>query len=136
MSYVTGSHHHGFIGPSNGDDESMDAFEAEMRARGLGIFNYGTLNAGDVAVHSAWTMHSSRTNTAAQPLVAAPGGAPQRFDLLGRFSLGQLSVELLASFLTERLQVGGLGARHWLVAGDPLLRILHRIAGRMLLRVV
>lgn len=66
MSYVTGSHHHGFIGPSNGDDESMDAFEAEMRARGLGIFNYGTLNAGDVAVHSAWTMHSSRTNTAAQ----------------------------------------------------------------------
>ena len=63
MSYVTGSHHHGFIGPSNGDDASMDEFEADMRARGLRIFNYERLSAGDVAVHSAWTMHSSRTNT-------------------------------------------------------------------------
>lgn len=64
MSYVTGSHRQGFIGPSNGDDDAMDRFEADMRERGLGIFNYGTLNAGDIAVHSAWTMHSSRTNTA------------------------------------------------------------------------
>lgn len=66
MSYVTGSHHHGFIGPSNGDDDSMDAFEDEMRERGLGIHNYQRLSAGDVAVHSAWTMHSSRSNTADQ----------------------------------------------------------------------
>lgn len=66
MSYVTGSHHYGFIGPSNGDDESMDQFEAEMRRRGLDIFNYQRLSAGDVAVHSAWTMHSSRSNTADQ----------------------------------------------------------------------
>lgn len=66
MSYVTGSHHHGFIGPSNGDDDSMDAFEDEMRERGLGIHNYQRLSAGDVAVHSGWTMHSSRSNTADQ----------------------------------------------------------------------
>lgn len=66
MSYVTGSHRHGFIAPSTGDDEAMDAFEADMRARGLAIHNYGRLNAGDIAVHSAWTMHSSRSNTAEQ----------------------------------------------------------------------
>lgn len=66
MNYVTASHLHGFIGPSNGDDKSMDSFEDDMRAKGYRIFNYQRLNAGDIAVHSAWTMHSSRSNTAAQ----------------------------------------------------------------------
>jgi ectoine hydroxylase-related dioxygenase (phytanoyl-CoA dioxygenase family) len=64
MSYVTGSHTVGFISPSNGDDESMDAFEGDMSAKGYQIFNYQRLSAGDIAVHSAWTMHSSRSNTA------------------------------------------------------------------------
>jgi ectoine hydroxylase-related dioxygenase (phytanoyl-CoA dioxygenase family) len=66
MSYVTGSHTAGYISPSNGDDASMDAFEHEMKTAGFEIFNYKTLSAGDVAVHSAWTMHSSRSNTSSQ----------------------------------------------------------------------
>lgn len=64
MNYVTGSHKVGYISPSNGDDGSMDEFERRMEAEGRAIFNYRTLDAGDIAVHSAWTMHSSRTNTA------------------------------------------------------------------------
>jgi Phytanoyl-CoA dioxygenase (PhyH) len=63
MSYVTGSNRAGYLGTSNGDDASMDSFEDEMRAKGFQIFNYGTFSKGDVAVHSAWTLHSSRTNT-------------------------------------------------------------------------
>ena len=64
MDYVTGSHKVGYINPSNGDDASMDDFERRMEAEGHPVFNYRTMNAGDIAVHSAWTMHSSRTNTA------------------------------------------------------------------------
>jgi ectoine hydroxylase-related dioxygenase (phytanoyl-CoA dioxygenase family) len=63
MSYVTGSNRAGYMGTSNGDDASMDSFEEEVRARGFEVFNYGTFQRGDVAVHSAWTLHSSRTNT-------------------------------------------------------------------------
>lgn len=63
MSYVTGSNRAGYMGTSNGDDASMDSFEERVRAGGFRIFNYGSFQAGDVAVHSAWTLHSSRTNT-------------------------------------------------------------------------
>ncbi len=63
MSYVTGSNRAGYLGTSNGDDRSMDAFEASLKGRGFDIFNYGEVDAGEVAVHSAWTLHSSRSNT-------------------------------------------------------------------------
>lgn len=63
MSYVTGSNRAGYMGTSNGDDASMDRFEEEVRAKGFAVFNYGSFAVGDVAVHSAWTLHSSRTNT-------------------------------------------------------------------------
>ena len=63
MSYVTGSNRAGYMGTSNGDDASMDSFEERVRAEGFEVFNYGTFQTGDVAVHSAWTLHSSRTNT-------------------------------------------------------------------------
>lgn len=63
MSYVTGSNRAGYMGTSNGDDASMDRFEDEVREKGFQVFNYGSFNVGDVAVHSAWTLHSSRTNT-------------------------------------------------------------------------
>lgn len=64
MDYVTGSHTKGFISPSNGEDADMDAFEDRMRSEGHEVYNYKTLNAGDIVVHSAWTMHASRSNTA------------------------------------------------------------------------
>lgn len=64
MSYVTGSHKAGYMGTSNGDDEAMDAYERDLEARGFRLHNYGTFKAGDLACHSAWTLHSSRTNTA------------------------------------------------------------------------
>lgn len=64
MDYVTGSHKAGFISPSNGDDQSMDAFEVDMTSQGYEVFNYKTLSAGDIVAHSAWTLHSSRSNTA------------------------------------------------------------------------
>jgi ectoine hydroxylase-related dioxygenase (phytanoyl-CoA dioxygenase family) len=63
MNYVTGSNRAGYMGTSNGDDASMDRFEDEVRAKGFEVFNYGAFEVGDVAVHSAWTLHSSRTNT-------------------------------------------------------------------------
>jgi ectoine hydroxylase-related dioxygenase (phytanoyl-CoA dioxygenase family) len=63
MSYVTGSNRAGYMGTSNGDDASMDSFEEKVRSQGFEVFNYGTFMKGDVAVHSAWTLHSSRTNT-------------------------------------------------------------------------
>ncbi|MET0403487.1 MAG: phytanoyl-CoA dioxygenase family protein [Cystobacter sp.] len=63
MSYVTGSHRAPYLGTSNGDDASMDAFEAELKGKGFAIDNYNTFDAGDIAVHSASTLHSSRTNT-------------------------------------------------------------------------
>jgi ectoine hydroxylase-related dioxygenase (phytanoyl-CoA dioxygenase family) len=63
MDYVTGSHRTGYLGTSNGDDANMDRFASDLAAKGLQTFNYGTLQAGDVAVHSAWTLHSSRRNT-------------------------------------------------------------------------
>ncbi len=63
MSYVTGSNRAGYMGTSNGDDASMDSFEEEVCAKGFEVFNYGSFALGDVAVHSAWTLHSSRTNT-------------------------------------------------------------------------
>ncbi|WP_437664959.1 phytanoyl-CoA dioxygenase family protein [Sorangium sp. So ce1182] len=62
MSYVTGSHKAGYLGTSQGDDESMDRFEEEMREKGLRISSYGSFEAGDVAAHMASTLHSSRTN--------------------------------------------------------------------------
>jgi ectoine hydroxylase-related dioxygenase (phytanoyl-CoA dioxygenase family) len=63
MNYVTGSNRAGYMGTSNGDDASMDSFEERVRAEGFEVFNYGSFQTGDVAVHSAWTLHSSRTNT-------------------------------------------------------------------------
>ena len=63
MSYVTGSHRADYLGTSNGDDASMDAFEAEVRGKGFAVDNYNTFDAGDIAVHWASTLHSSRTNT-------------------------------------------------------------------------
>lgn len=66
MSYVTSSNRVGYMGTSNGDDASMDRFEEEVRAKGFEVFNYGSFEVGDVAVHSAWTLHSSRTNTASR----------------------------------------------------------------------
>lgn len=97
MSYVTGSNRAGYMGTSNGDDGSMDRFEEEVRARGFEVFNYGAFAVGDLAAHSAWTLHSSRTNTAARMREAvvivyfadgarvvedpalAPGAPPQEF---------------------------------------------------------
>ena len=63
MNYVTGSNRAGYMGTSNGDDAAMDRFEDEVRAKGFQVFNYGSFDIGDVAVHSAWTLHSSRSNT-------------------------------------------------------------------------
>lgn len=63
MSYVTGSHRAEYLGTSNGDDASMDAFEAELKGKGYAIDNYNTFEAGDIAAHWASTLHSSRTNT-------------------------------------------------------------------------
>ncbi|MCP3101658.1 phytanoyl-CoA dioxygenase family protein [Myxococcus sp. K15C18031901] len=64
MGYVTGSHQAGYLGTSNGDDESMDRFEAELRGKGFQLANYGFFDVGDVAAHWASTLHSSRTNDA------------------------------------------------------------------------
>jgi len=66
MNYVTGSNRAGYMGTSTGDDTSMDRFEEEVRAKGFEVFNYQTFERGDVAVHSAWTLHSSRSNTSAR----------------------------------------------------------------------
>jgi ectoine hydroxylase-related dioxygenase (phytanoyl-CoA dioxygenase family) len=63
MNYVTGSNRAGYMGTSNGDDAAMDKFEEEVRGKGFQIFNYETFAIGDIAVHSAWTLHSSRSNT-------------------------------------------------------------------------
>ncbi|HYO58563.1 phytanoyl-CoA dioxygenase family protein [Archangium sp.] len=63
MGYVTGSHRAGYLGTSNGDDESMDRFEADLSGKGFPIANYGNFEAGDIAVHWASTLHSSRANT-------------------------------------------------------------------------
>ncbi|AKQ64441.1 Phytanoyl-CoA dioxygenase [Myxococcus hansupus] len=64
MGYVTGSHLAGYLGTSNGDDASMDHFEAELRGKGFQLANYGHFDLGDIAAHWASTLHSSRTNDA------------------------------------------------------------------------
>ena len=97
MNYVTGSNRAGYMGTSNGDDASMDRFEDDVRAKGFEVFNYGTFEVGDVAVHSAWTLHSSRSNTSprmreavvivyfadgvrlAEDAPLVPGAPPQEF---------------------------------------------------------
>lgn len=97
MNYVTGSNRAGYMGTSNGDDASMDRFEDDVRAKGFEVFNYGAFDVGDVAVHSAWTLHSSRSNTSprmreavvivyfadgvrlAEDAPLVPGAPPQEF---------------------------------------------------------
>lgn len=66
MDYVTGSHRSmDFFCPSGVDDEDMSAYEARLRARGFAIANYGSFAPGDIAVHYASTVHSSRVNRSA-----------------------------------------------------------------------
>src|SRR3954451_3854943 len=59
--------------------------------------------------------------------LAAPRARLEFLDTLGGLRLGERVVEGLAGLLAERAQVGGLGAGHRLVAGDPFVgRLLGR----------
>ena len=65
MDYVSGSHlSPDFLGASGIDENDLTEYESRMRAKGFAIANYGTFEPGDVAVHYASTVHSSRKNRA------------------------------------------------------------------------
>lgn len=87
MDYATGSHHaNNFLGASGVEDAEMDAFETVLRAKGFPVANYASFEVGDVAVHYAATMHSSRKNRSdrrREVLVAAyyPDGTRVAGDL-------------------------------------------------------
>jgi hypothetical protein len=66
MSYVTGSHLAGYLGTSQGNDEAMDCFEADLHAGGYRIFNYAAFAPGELAVHAGMTLHASRANVSSR----------------------------------------------------------------------
>lgn len=66
MSYVTGSHLAGYLGTSNGDDESMDRFEDRLRTDGFRLANYEAFAPGEIAVHAGMTLHASRANVSSR----------------------------------------------------------------------
>lgn len=66
MTFVSGSHKHGYLGTSTPVEADMEKFAESMVQKGFQLKNYGAIKAGDVSLHSGWTLHSSGTNVSQQ----------------------------------------------------------------------
>ncbi len=62
MSYFDGSHKAGFLGLCGPGDKSMATFEGRVSQAGYHVSNYGSFQAGDLAVHAGQTLHCSGRN--------------------------------------------------------------------------
>ena len=62
MSFVSGSHHLGYLGDFPISDESERAFEQMIEETGLSVETHGAAVAGDATFHSGWSLHMAPEN--------------------------------------------------------------------------
>lgn len=62
MTFASGSHRDGALGPLIPNDESDRVFQSMIGERGFDLHTYGAMVAGDTTWHNGWTVHKAPAN--------------------------------------------------------------------------